>query len=77
MGDMPMTYQAIEFKTNDQGGTATEQRYSGIDKSMAERTYHLILADAATSDRPMHGAQLTQGDGKPLEWKAYYKEASE
>lgn len=72
-----MSYLTIELKTNDQGGTAAEVVYTGVDRRVAEQTYHATLATAATSDRPCHAAILLQGDGTPLEYKAYTKEASE
>lgn len=72
-----MSYLTIELKTNDQGGTAAEVLYSGIDRRMAEKTYHATLATAATSGRVCHAAIILQGDGTPLEYMAYTKEATE
>ena len=72
-----MSYLTIELKTNDQGGTAAEVVYTGVDRRMAEKKYHETLATAATSGRACHAAIILQGDGTPLEYKAYTKEASE
>ena len=72
-----MSYLTIELKTNDQGGTAAEVVYTGKDRRVAEQKYHATLATAATSGRPCHAAIILQGDGTPLEYMAYTKEASE
>ena len=72
-----MSYLTIELKTNDEGGTAAEVLYSGIDRRVAEKKYHETLANAATSGRPCHAAIILQGDGTPLEYMAYTKEATE
>ena len=72
-----MSYLTIELKTNDEGGTAAELLYSGVDRNYAESVYHATLATAATSDRACHAAIILQGDGTPLEYMAYYKETSE
>lgn len=72
-----MSYLTIELKTNDEGGTAAEVLYSGVDRHMAEKKYHETLAVAATSGRLCHAAIILQGDGTPLEYMAYTKEATE
>lgn len=72
-----MSYLTIELKTNDQGGTAAEVVYTGKDRRVAEQKYHATLATAATSGRVCHAAIILQGDGTPLEYMAYYREASE
>lgn len=72
-----MSYLTIELKTNDEGGTAAEVVYTGVDRRVAEQKYHATLATAATSGRACHAAILLQGDGTPLEYKAYTKEVSE
>ena len=72
-----MSYLTIELKTNNEGGTAAEVLYSGVDRRMAEKKYHETLGVAVTSGRPCHAAIILQGDGTPLEYMAYTKEASE
>lgn len=71
-----MSYLTIELKTNDEGGTAAEVVYTGKDRRVAEQKYHATLATAATSGRACHAAIILQGDGTPLEYMAYYREAS-
>lgn len=71
-----MSYLTIELKTNDEGGTAAEVLYTGKDRRVAEQKYHATLATAATSGRPCHAAIILQGDGTPLEYKAYVNETA-
>lgn len=60
---MKMTYLTYELKTNDEGGTASDTLYSGIDLHMAEKKYYEALSIATTSGRPMHSAMIVRGDG--------------
>lgn len=71
---MPISYLTIELKTNDQGGTAAEVVYTGVDRRVAEQKYHQTLATAATSGRPCHAAMLVQGDGTLIDTYAYVTE---
>lgn len=69
-----MAYLTIELKTNDQGGTAAEIAYSGIDFRMAEKKYYEILAIAATSGRPAHAAVILDSMGQMLASMGYAAE---
>lgn len=71
-----MSYLTIELKTNDQGGTSAEVLYTGVDLRVAEQKYHATLATAATSGRPCYAAIILQGDGMPIEYKAYVNETA-
>lgn len=71
-----MAYLTIELKTNDSGGTSADVLYSGVDLRVAEQKYHATLATAATSGRPCHAAIILQGDGMPIEYKAYVNETA-
>lgn len=66
-----MSYLAIELKTNDEGGTAADVLYTGVDQRMAEKKYHEALATAATSGRPCHAAILIEGDGTFIQSYCY------
>lgn len=72
-----MSYLTIELKTNDEGGTAADVLYSGVDRRVAEQKYHAALATAATSGRPCHAAVLLEGDGTLIESYAYVTEKGE
>ncbi len=69
-----MAYITIELKTNDEGGTAAEVKYSGKDVRMAEKTYHAALSDAATSGRPHHAAVILDSDGNTVAAYGYANE---
>lgn len=71
-----MTYITIELKTNDEGGTAADVLYSGIDRRMAEKKYHEALSIATTSGRLCHAAVIIQGDGTFVQSYGYVKETS-
>lgn len=66
-----MAYITIELKTNNEGGTAAEVKYSGIDIRMAEKTYYEVLATAATSGRPAHAALIVDSMGQLLATMGY------
>lgn len=66
-----MAYVTIELKTNDQGGTAAEVKYSGIDRRVAEKTYYETLATAATSGRPAHAALIVDSMGQLIATMGY------
>ena len=66
-----MAYITIELKTNDQGGTAAEVKYSGADPRMAEKTYYETLATAATSGRPAHAALIVDSMGQLIATMGY------
>lgn len=73
-----MAYITIELKTNSEGGTAAEVKYSGKDVRMAEKTYHAALADAATSGRPHHAAVILDSDGNTVAAYGYaYEQEAE
>lgn len=72
-----MAYVTIELKTNDQGGTAAEVKYSGVDLRMAEKTYYETLATAATSGRPAHAALIVDSMGQLLATMGYEKKEEE
>ncbi len=69
-----MAYVTIELKTNDQGGTAAETIYAGIDYRMAEKKYYETLAIAATSGRPAHAAIILDEMGQMLASMGYAAE---
>ena len=70
-----MSYVTIELKTNNEGGTAAEVKYSGIDIRMAEKTYYAVLSEAATLKRPAHAAIIVDSLGNPLSFAGYEKES--
>lgn len=69
-----MAYLTIELKTNDQGGTAAEVLYTGIDLKVAEQKYYQTLAVAATSGRPRHACVILDSDGMTMAQRAYVTE---
>ena len=69
-----MAYLTIELKTNDQGGTAAEILYTGVDKRMAEQKYYQALATAATSGRPHHACVILDSDGMTHAQRSYVVE---
>lgn len=69
-----MAYLTIELKTNDQGGTAAEVLYTGIDLKVAEQKYYQTLAVAATSGRPHHACVILDSDGMTLAQRSYVAE---
>lgn len=72
-----MAYVTIELKTNDQGGTAAEVKYTGVDLRMAEKTYYETLATAATSGRPAHAAIIVDSMGQLIDTMGYEKKGDE
>lgn len=66
-----MAYLTIELKTNDQGGTAADVLYTGIDLKVAEQKYYQALATAATSGRPHHACVILDSDGMTLAQRSY------
>lgn len=66
-----MAYITLELKTNNEGGTAAEVKYSGVDPRMAEKTYYEVLATAATSGRPAHAALIVDSMGQLLATMGY------
>lgn len=66
-----MAYLTIELKTNDQGGTAADVLYTGIDLKVAEQKYYQTLATAATSGRPHHACVILDSDGMTLAQRSY------
>lgn len=72
-----MAYITIELKTNTEGGTAAEVKYSGVDIRMAEKTYYETLATAATSGRPAHAALIVDSMGQLLATMGYENETKE
>lgn len=69
-----MAYLTIELKTNDEGGTAAEVKYSGKDLRVAEQTYHTVLATAATSGRRCHACVILDSEGMSVAQRAYVTE---
>lgn len=69
-----MAYLTIELKTNNEGGTAAEVLYSGIDLKVAEQKYYQTLAVAATSGRPRHACVILDSDGMTLAQRSYVVE---
>lgn len=69
-----MAFLTIELKTNDQGGTAAEVLYSGIDLKVAEQKYYQTLATAATSGRPRHACVILDSDGMTMAQRSYVTE---
>lgn len=61
-----MAYLTFELKTNDEGGTAAELLYSGIDLRVAEQKYYEALATAAVSGRPAHAAVILDSLGNQV-----------
>lgn len=72
-----MAFITIELKTNDEGGTAAEVKYSGKDIRMAEKTYHGVLSEAATSGRPHHACVILDSDGNTVAQYGYANEGGE
>ena len=72
-----MAYLTIELKTNDEGGTAAEVKYSGKDLRVAEQTYHTVLATAATSGRRCHACVILDSGGVTMAQQAYVKQEAE
>lgn len=72
-----MAYLTIELKTNDEGGTAAEVKYSGKDLRVAEQTYHTVLATAATSGRRCHACVILDSEGVTMAQQAYVKQEAE
>lgn len=66
-----MAYLTIELKTNNEGGTAADVLYSGVDERVAEQKYHQALATAATSGRPLHAAIIIDSTGLLIESKCF------
>lgn len=66
-----MAYLTIELKTNDEGGTAAEVVYTGIDRRVAEQKYYEVLAQAAVSGRPAHAAMIVDSMGEQLASMGY------
>lgn len=69
-----MAYLTIELKTNNEGGTAAEVLYSGIDLKVAEQKYYQTLAVAATSGRPRHACVILDSDGMTMAQRSYVTE---
>lgn len=69
-----MAYLTSELKTNDEGGTAAEVKYSGKDLRVAEQTYHTVLATAATSGRRCHACVILDSEGMSVAQRAYVTE---
>lgn len=72
-----MAYITIELKTNTEGGTAAEVKYTGVDLRMAEKTYYETLATAATSGRPAHAAIIVDSMGQLIDTMGYEKKGDE
>lgn len=72
-----MAYLTIELKTNNEGGTAAEVKYSGIDRRMAEKTYYEALATAAILTRPAHAVVILDELGQQIASMGYKKEESQ
>jgi len=69
-----MAYLTIELKTNNEGGTAAEVLYTGIDLKVAEQKYYQTLATAATSGRPRHACVILDSDGMTMAQRSYVTE---
>lgn len=72
-----MAYLTIELKTNNDGGTAAEVKYSGIDIRMAEKTHYAALSDAALLTRPAHAVVILDELGQQIASMGYKKEESQ
>lgn len=70
-----MAYLTIELKTNNEGGTAAEVLYTGVDLRVAEQKYHQTLAVAATSGRPRHACVILDSDGMTVAQRSYVTES--
>lgn len=66
-----MAYLTIELKTNNEGGTAAEVLYSGVDLRVAEQKYHQTLATAATSGRPYHACIIVDSTGMTVAQRCF------
>lgn len=66
-----MAYLTIELKTNNEGGTAAEVLYSGVDLRVAEQKYHQALATAATSGRPLHACVILDSTGMTVAQRCF------
>ena len=63
-------YVAIELVTK-QDGTFTVSTYKKDTRDDAEKSYHSILAVAATSSNPIHSAVILNPEGKLLRSECY------
>lgn len=71
-----MAYLTIELKTNNEGGTAAEVLYSGIDIRVAEQKYYQACAVAATSGRPIHACVIIDSYGTVMMQRSFVAEAA-
>ena len=55
-----MLFYVLEFQTTDQGGSVLATTFT--DRSLAEGSYHTILAAAAVSSVKKHGVMLCNED---------------
>ena len=63
-------FVVMEMQTDAQGTLGTFV-WSFADRAQAEAKYHSVLAAAAVSALPLHGAVLLRGDGVQLAYQSY------
>ena len=66
-------YAALEIKLTAQG-TMTVDRFIKETRDEAERAYHSILSNAATSSYAVHSAMIINPEGKTLKTECYKHE---
>lgn len=69
-----MTYIVIELQTMKDGSVANLVTQHAAEDE-AQSKYHSVLAAAAVSDLPVHGAVLMTNSGVTLENRYYEREA--
>ena len=69
-------YIVIEVQTNEEGKASTIVT-SYDNPAQAESKYHTILAAAAVSTVPKHGAVILQDDCTPVMWYSYDHKVTE